>query len=105
MLGASVAILAVALVVGTAGGISPAHVASRLGSGLNASGDPGNQDRFTTMKNALDHYAHMSLPTKALGAGIASTGNISQLTEVGAVRTESYVLKLLIEVGIVGTIL
>jgi hypothetical protein len=105
LLGAGVAALAVAVILGTAGGVSPGKLGSRLHSGLSASGDPGNQDRFDSMRQAVDHFKGLPVAQKALGEGLAATGNARTVASLPAIPTESYPLKLLLEVGVVGTLI
>jgi O-antigen ligase len=51
---------------------------------------------------ALRRFDHAPLPQKVLGQGLAATGNTRKLAGLEPISTESYVLKLLVEVGIVG---
>ncbi|MGB7587904.1 MAG: hypothetical protein WBM00_04270, partial [Solirubrobacterales bacterium] len=97
--------LAAALVVGSIGGVSPDAAGARVGSGFNPSGDQGNELRTKAFGDALTRFSHASLSRKALGEGLAATGNARKLVSGRVVAVESYYLKLLIETGVVGLLL
>jgi hypothetical protein len=102
LVGAGLAVLSVAAVLGVVGGVSPGRIGSRLGSGFNPTGDPGNHLRFERMKNSLNHFKDLPATQKGLGEGLAATGNARTVAAQPANPTESYPLKLLLEVGLVG---
>ena len=54
------------------------------------------------MKKALNEYKALPAKQKALGKGLASTGNAGKLTSAEPDPTESYPLKLLVETGALG---
>jgi hypothetical protein len=54
------------------------------------------------MKKALNEYKALPAKEKALGKGLASTGNAGKLTSAEPDPTESYPLKLLVETGALG---
>jgi hypothetical protein len=83
-------------------GASPAQVASRTGSGTSIQADRGNQLRLEAMRDAIHDYKQLPALEKAIGQGLASTGNAGKLASTNPNPTESYPLKLLLEVGIVG---
>jgi hypothetical protein len=105
LLGAGAAVLCLAVVLGAAGGVTPAKLGSRLSSGFSATGDPGNVDRFGSMRQAVDHFKGLPVAQKGLGEGLAATGNARTVASLPAIPTESYPLKLLLEVGVVGTLI
>jgi hypothetical protein len=100
----SVALIA-ALGAYTVTGSSPGHLVSRLASVADVSGDPGNRDRFDTMADTVNRWLDASPPEKALGVGLAATGNARQLTSSAPQPAESYPLKLLVETGLLGFLL
>jgi hypothetical protein len=104
LVAAMVGVLALALVLGFAGGVAPGKLGSRLSSGLNASGDPGNELRFKRMGNAFDHFKGLPIGQKLAGEGLAATGNARTVALLPAIPTESYPLKLLLEVGVLGSL-
>jgi hypothetical protein len=62
--------------------------------------------RTESFEEGLQVYRDATVPQKAIGRGVASTGNARQLVddEEPQVTVESYYLKLLVETGIVGLI-
>jgi hypothetical protein len=99
---AALAAVVLALAVGFAAGISPAKVGHRMASSFSLHSDPSNSLRLHDMGLALRRFDHAPLPQKVLGQGLAATGNTRKLAGLEPISTESYVLKLLVEVGIVG---
>ena len=107
--------LAVALLIGSLGGVEVREAAQRVNSGLDvefdsegnisSQGDVGNQERFEAMRAALDRYEEASLPKKVFGEGIAATGNARKLIDDEPLGVESYYLKVLLETGAVGALL
>jgi hypothetical protein len=99
--------VAVAIAVGTIGGVAPDAAGNRVTSGFDLSGDPGNRLRTEAFESGLRAYGDGSLAQQAIGRGVASTGNGQQLVDEAGPRitVESYYLKLLVETGAVGTIL
>jgi hypothetical protein len=104
LLGTGLAVILAAAVLGVAGGVTPAKLGSRLGSGLSASGDPGNAERFSRMHAALNDFRDLPVAEKAFGEGLAATGNARVVAGFQALAVESYPLKLLLEVGLVGAL-
>ena len=100
----SVAVI-VALGVYSITGKSPTHLVSRIASATDIAGDPGNKDRFHSMGEMVDRWRGAPLPEKALGVGLAATGNARQLTASAPQPAESYPLKLLVETGVLGFLL
>ena len=99
-----VVVLATALGLGlsSVAGPSAGQIASRTTSGASVEGDPGNAKRIAAMKKALNEYKALPAKEKALGKGLASTGNAGKLTSAEPDPTESYPLKLLVETGALG---
>lgn len=97
--------VAVALAVGAIGGVAPDQVGERVGSGLSPSGDPGNDLRVDSISEALDRFKDQGVGRKAVGEGLAATGNARKLVTNDVIAVESYYLKLLLEVGVVGLLL
>jgi O-antigen ligase len=97
---------AVALAVGAIGGVAPGAERARVTSGFDLS-DPGNELRSEAFESGLRAYRDGSPAQKAIGRGVASTGNARQLVDDAGsqITVESYYLKLLVETGAVGTIL
>jgi N-acetylglucosaminyl-diphospho-decaprenol L-rhamnosyltransferase len=93
--------LAVAIPTAAAAGRSPSAAAHRITSSVK-SGDNGNDQRFHNMRRALDRFDAGSLTDKVMGGGLATTGNTGRVVNEHSLSTESYPLKLLDEVGIVG---
>ncbi|HEV2999318.1 MAG TPA: hypothetical protein VGW75_01170 [Solirubrobacteraceae bacterium] len=84
-------------------GLSPGKLGDRALSAFDWSSDEGNVLRVREMRRSLERYAGGSAVQKLVGQGVGSTGNAAKLTpgeEVAA--TESYLVKLLVEVGAVG---
>ncbi len=96
------AAVALALPAGFVAGISPAKVGDRMASALSVHGDPANSRRLHDMRAALRRFGRASISQKVFGQGLAATGNTRKLAGLQPVSTESYVLKLLVEVGVVG---
>jgi hypothetical protein len=99
--------IAIALVVGTIGGVSPSAAGERVSSGFNPTHDAGNKLRTESFNKGFDVYGEATFVQKAIGRGVASTGNAQQLVEDSApkVTVESYYLKLLVETGGIGLLL
>src|SRR5215210_1965254 len=57
------------------------------------------------MERSFDHYKGLPATQKALGEGLSATGNARVVADLQPIPTESYPLKLLIEVGLIGTLL
>jgi hypothetical protein len=97
----------IALVAGSIGGVSPTAATERVSSGFSPTHDAGNKLRTESFNKGFDVYGEASLVQKAIGRGIASTGNAQQLVEDPApkVTVESYYLKLLVETGVIGLLL
>jgi O-Antigen ligase len=97
----------VAVAAGSIGGVAPDAAGARVTSGFNPSDDPGNKLRAESFEQGLETYRDASIVQKAIGRGLASTGNAQQLVEDGGpqVTVESYYLKLLVETGAVGMLL
>ncbi len=96
------AAVVLALGAGFVAGISPAKVGSRMASSFSLHSDPSNSRRLHDMKGAVRRFEHAALPQKILGQGLAATGNTRKLAGLQPFSTESYFLKLLVEVGLVG---
>ena len=94
--------VAIALIVGSVGGVSPDAAGARVGSGFDPSGDEGNSLRAEAFDAGLDRYGDASLSHKVLGEGLAATGNARKLVSGKVIAVESYYLKLLLETGVVG---
>jgi hypothetical protein len=97
--------LAVGVTVGAIGGVSPDAAGARVRSGLNPTGDKGNQLRTEAFGEGIDRFRAAPVGEKAFGEGLAATGNARKLVSEEQVVVESYYLKLLVEVGILGTLL
>lgn len=93
-----------ALALAAAFGSNPVDVASHTSAAVSPGSDRGNSLRFTAMRHAFDHYRALPAKQKALGKGLGSTGNAAKLVSGGNAATESYPLKLLLEVGAIGLI-
>jgi len=98
------AAVVLALGAGFVAGISPAKVGSRMASSFSLHGDPSNDRRLHDMRGAVRRFERARLPQKILGEGLAATGNTRKLAGLQPFSTESYFLKLLVEVGVVGLI-
>lgn len=98
---------AIAITVGAIGGVAPGAAGDRVTSGFDLSGDPGNELRTEAFESGLRAYGDGSLAQKAIGRGVASTGNARQLVDDAGpqITVESYYLKLLVEIGAIGAIL
>jgi O-Antigen ligase len=105
LVGVAIAATAVGLALSSALGPSPDQLASRTSAGASVQGDPGNAKRFAAMRRALDQYRALPVAEKAVGKGLASTGNAGKLTSQEPDATESYPLKLLVETGALGVLL
>ncbi len=99
--------LAIAIAAGSIGGVSPSAAGERVSSGFNPTADAGNKLRTESFHEGIDVYGDASLAQKAIGRGVASTGNAQQLVDDSApkVTVESYYLKLLVETGTIGVLL
>jgi len=99
--------IAIAVAAGSIGGVTPGAAGARVSSGFNPTGDPGNKLRSESFREGVGVYGGATIPQKAFGRGVASTGNARQLVDedVPQVTVESYYLKLLVETGVIGTIL
>jgi hypothetical protein len=99
--------IAIALVMGSIGGVSPSAAGERVSSGFNPTHDAGNKLRTESFNKGFDVYGEGTILQKAIGRGVASTGNAQQLVNDAApkVTVESYYLKLLVETGVVGLLL
>jgi hypothetical protein len=103
----------VAILAGTLGGVDPSESAGRVGGGIgigsegvgSPAADVGNEQRFDTMRAALERYEDATLPKQLLGEGIGATGNARKLVSDDPLPVESYYLKVLLETGIVGFLL
>jgi O-antigen ligase len=99
--------MVIAIAAGSIGGVSPSAAGARVSSGFHPSNDPGNKLRTESFEKGLQVYRDATVPQKAIGRGVASTGNARQLVdeEQPQVTVESYYLKLLVETGIVGLVM
>ncbi len=104
LIAAGVAAVSVALILGALGGVTPGKLGSRLNSGFSASGDPGNKLRIDRWHRSVDRFENLSAAQKGFGEGLAATGNARVVASLKPVATESYPLKLLLEVGIIGAL-
>jgi hypothetical protein len=104
IVGVAVAATAPGLALAWLIGPSPGQVWSRSSSGASVGGDRGNQLRFDHMRDAVDAYGDLPVAQKALGDGLASTGNARKLTSQSPNPVESYPLKLLLETGALGVV-
>jgi len=95
----------VALIIGTLGGVTPTEATNRVGSGLSPSADKGNELRSTAIQDGFDQARSNPLKRKIFGEGLAYTGNARQLVGGDVLAVESYYVKLLLEVGILGLLL
>lgn len=96
---------AVALAVGAIGGVAPDAAGSRISSGFNPTGDPGNSLRTEAFGDGVSRFGDANLVHKVAGEGLGSTGNARKLVSGDVFVVESYYLKLLVETGILGVIL
>jgi len=99
--------MVIAIAAGAIGGVEPGAAGGRVTSGFNPSSDPGNKLRAESFEEGLRVYGDASVVQKTIGRGAASTGNAQQLVDDAGphITVESYYLKLLVETGVVGTIL
>ncbi|HEX8122367.1 MAG TPA: hypothetical protein VF549_13985 [Solirubrobacteraceae bacterium] len=97
--------LLLAVPLGIVSGAGPKKIGDRIASGFDWDGDQGNRERSRSMRLAVRRWRDAPLPQKALGEGLAATGNAKQLTDQRTDSTESYPLKLLVETGAVGALL
>lgn len=103
----------VALLAASLGGVDPEESAGRVGGGIgigsegvkNPTEDVGNQERFDTMRAAVERYRDATFPKQLLGEGIGATGNARKLISDEPLPVESHYLKVLLETGIVGLLL
>lgn len=97
----------VAIAAGSIGGVSPTAAGERVASGFSPTKDAGNQLRTESFNDGFEVFGDATLAQKAIGRGVASTGNAQQLVEDAApkVTVESYYLKLLVETGVLGLLL
>jgi O-antigen ligase len=103
ILAVAAAALAIAIPASWAAGRSPSGLADRL-AGVVDPDDPGNEARIRGQEHALNTFRDAPPSEKVLGNGLASTGNARKLASLGSASTESFVLKLLVETGLVGLI-
>jgi hypothetical protein len=99
--------IVIAVAAGSIGGVSPTAAGERVSSGFNPTKDQGNKLRTESFNKGFDVYGEATFPQKAIGRGVASTGNAQQLVDDAApkVTVESYYLKLLVETGAIGLLL
>jgi hypothetical protein len=99
--------IAIAIAAGAIGGVAPGAAGGRVTSGFDPNDDPGNKLRAESFEEGLRVYGDATLVQKTIGRGAASTGNAQQLVDNAGphVTVESYYLKLLVETGVVGTIM
>lgn len=97
--------IAIALAVGAIGGVSPDAATARVSSGFNPTGDAGNSLRTEAFGNGIDRFRGNTIGHQAFGEGLGSTGNARKLVNGQVFAVESYYLKLLVETGVLGTIL
>lgn len=98
--------IAIAILAGSVGGVAPGAAGDRITSVTSPEGDEGNSKRLESIGFGFDRFAGGSLPQKALGTGLADTGNASKLVDDhDQVVVESYYVKLLLETGVVGLLL
>jgi O-antigen ligase len=99
--------IVIAVAAGSIGGVSPGAAGARVTSGFDPSKDAGNQLRRESFDKGFQVYGDATAVQKAIGRGVASTGNAQQLVEDASpiVTVESYYLKLLVETGAIGLLL
>jgi O-antigen ligase len=96
----------IAVAAGSIGGVAPDAAGARVTSGFNPKDDPGNKLRTESFEKGFGTFGDGSITRKAIGHGLAATGNARQLVDDGPQETvESYFLKLLVETGVIGLIL
>jgi GT2 family glycosyltransferase len=93
--------VAVAIPLAATSGRSPSDIAERVSSSI-SSDDRGNDTRFRNMERAIDRFEDSPVLDMAMGSGVATTGNTGRVVSDRTLSTESYPLKLLLEVGLVG---
>lgn len=113
------AAVAIAALIGTWGGVAPDEALDRTTSGLTPGRDAGNQQRLEGIGAGITQWREGSAGAspaeqqgdsgnpwvnRILGDGLAYTGNARQLTDGEVLAVESYLVKLLVETGIVGLI-
>lgn len=96
--------VAVALVVGWFGGVNPGDAGARIGSGFDPAGDEGNSLRGEAFGDGVDRFLNATPARKVVGEGLGATGNARKLVAGDVFAVESYYLKLLVEVGLVGLV-
>lgn len=92
----------VALAIGAWGGVTPDEAGTRTSSGLNPTGDAGNQQRLEGIQGGLEEAGSLAFMNRVFGEGLAYTGNARQLTDGEILAVESYLVKLLVETGVLG---
>jgi hypothetical protein len=99
--------IVIAVAAGGIGGVSPGAAGARVTSGFDPSQDEGNKLRRESFDKGFQVYGDATAVQKAIGRGVASTGNAQQLVEDASpiVTVESYYLKLLVETGAIGVLL
>ncbi len=102
--------VAIAVGLGTLGGVTPGESGTRAASGLKPEGDAGNDFRSDAIQDGIDRYYEGTFVNKILGDGLASTGNARKLADTGnetaeSKIVESYYLKILTETGVLGMVL
>jgi hypothetical protein len=103
LVGVTIAATALGLALSSAVGPTLGQLASRTSLGASLGGD--NAARIAQMRKAINEFRALPVTEKALGKGLASTGNAGKLTSQKPYVTESYPLKLLVETGAVGVLL
>ena len=93
------------IVVGAASGLGLGQIGRHVASSFDWSGNPGNRYRLEAMEDTVRDFRRASLGQQLLGQGLAETGNARKLTDLAPRAAESYFLKLLVEVGVVGMLL
>jgi len=93
---------AIALTIGSLGGVTPKEASDRVSSGLNPTKDEGNSMRGDAISQGFDRVKENTIKNKIFGEGLAFTGNARQLVGGDVLAVESYYLKLLLETGIIG---
>ena len=101
MLAVGVVALAIALPISWAAGRAPDKLFDRVVAVVDPD-DSGNRARIRGQKAAFNNWRDSSLAEHVLGDGLASTGNARRLASLGSQSPESFMLKLLVETGIVG---
>jgi len=96
---------AIALAVGSLGGVAPNEAGNRVTSVVSPTNDPGNERRLESIDEGFMRYENAAFVNKVLGEGLSGTGNARKLVDKPVIATESYYLKLLLETGVVGALL